>query len=281
MTGNTRTAVQNAQITEYGSSKAEKHARLQRRMLLRGRTPSVSPVEKILLERQGRTDGAADLVRPDADGSWNSPFIRREESRLSEYCSKVWGLLQIDNAELLTRLGTLIDEIDDCIERLEELTRETKDLTESYKDEPVSRKRGEENLSEGQVRARRSREQSKRFAPLRKKKTAIESRLRELFEEACILRNRMTENCNASRLVCERTMQHSGQRLNVYWRAAMMTSPSSKDMPAAPASLHMPEAESIYFRSHRKIFDEADAKLAYIAENYAIEEENDSAEKSA
>ena len=244
---------------------AARHAGVQRKMLIRGKTPGIRLFEKWQLVRQGRKDGASDLVRPVSDKEWSSSFISRESNSLNEYCDKVWGLLQIDNLEILCRLGELSEDMEECSRQIGEINERIETMTEAQTGEAISRKRGEEALSEGQVKERRARERAKRLAPLYLKKSRLEERISEGFEEASILRNRMMENCNSARMVCERSRAHTYQRIDVYWHAAMLTSPSSKDMPVVPAVELSPKAEETYFRNHDALLRETDERLRSIA----------------
>lgn len=244
---------------------AAKHAGVQRKMLIRGKTPGIKLFEKWQLVRQGRKDGASDLVRPVSGKEWSSTFISRESNSLSEYCDKVWGLLQIDNLELLCRLGELAEDMEESARQIAEINERIETMTEAQTGETISRKRGEEALSEGQIKERRARERAKRLAPLYRKKSRLEERISEGFEEASILRNRMIENCNSARMVCERIKEHTCQRIDVYWHAAMLSSPTSKDMPVVPAVELSPKAEETYFRNHGTLLRETDERLRSIA----------------
>ena len=244
---------------------AARHAGVQRKMLIRGKTPGIRLFEKWQLVRQGIKDGASELVRPVSGKEWSSSFISRESNSLNEYCDKVWGLLQIDNLEILCRLGELSEDMEECSRQIGEINERIETMTEAQTGEAISRKRGEEALSEGQVKERRARERAKRLAPLYLKKSRLEERISEGFEEASILRNRMMENCNSARMVCERSRAHTYQRIDVYWHAAMLTSPSSKDMPVVPAVELSPKAEETYFRNHDALLRETDERLRSIA----------------
>jgi len=176
-----------------------KHAGVQRKMLIRGKTPGIMLFERWRLVRQGRKDGASDLVRPVSGKGWSSSFISRESNSLNEYCDKVWGLLQIDNLELLSRLGVLTEDMEECARQIGEINRRIETMTKAQTGETISRKRGEEALSEGQVKERRARERAKRLSPLCQKKSLLEERIGESLEEASFLRSRMIENCNSGR----------------------------------------------------------------------------------
>ena len=51
-------------------------------------------LERLYLVVSGWLAGMHRIMRACPDGTWSSPFLRREEDALKEYSSKVWGIEQ-------------------------------------------------------------------------------------------------------------------------------------------------------------------------------------------
>lgn len=94
------------------------------------------------------------------------------------------------------------------------------------------RKEGEENLTENQVAARRSRERAESLKPLRESASAYERELAETIELFFSGLSRIHEKFDTTVEIKNRVLQHSQRRVDVYWRSAMRRMP---DLPAIPS----------------------------------------------
>lgn len=249
-------------------------AKYQTRLLTHGKAGRIGWFESIPLKLSGRKDGSCGLPKKDDVGEWNSAVLSRESHSFKEFCDKTWGRLQIDLAERFSRLGYLVNETERLEKRLEEIRQElekAENITATASG--AERHRGEELLSERQIKHRRARENAKRLQPYRSVKQSLEVELRECLQEAIAIRSEITEANNTARLICERVMDHTRQRIDVYWNAALNSHPQGERLPAAPSVRLVPEAELVYFQQHRLFLEAAAETISYLSLKYDITNE--------
>ena len=253
-------------------------AKYQTYLLTYGKAEKIGWFESIPLKLAGRKDGPRGLPKKDDAGEWNSAVLSRESHSFKEFCDRTWGRLQIDLAERFSRLGYLIDEAERLEKRLEEIRQELEKVESTMATASgVERHRGEELLSESLIKHRRDRENVKRLQPYRSAKQTIEDELRECLQEAIAIRSEITEANNAARLICERVMDHTRQRIDVYWNAALKRHPHGERLPAAPSVRLVPEAELVYFQQHRLFLEAAAETISYLSLKYDITNEKEEA----
>lgn len=112
------------------------------------------------------------------------------------------------------------------------------------------RKRGEELLSEAQVRARRRREFERKAAVVRAQAAEIGNTLAEHYLELSKLHSIVTDAESEARLSCKRAENHTRQRIDAYWRSVLRTHPEQERMPAFPLVLPGANAERAYFERY-------------------------------
>lgn len=250
--------------------------RYQTRLLARGKARRIGWLEAIPLKLAGHRDGTRGLPKKDDAGEWASAVLSRESHSFKEFCDRTWGRLQIDLAEQFSRLGYLAEEAERLENRLEEIREELEKAEgNTTSDSLAERHRGEELLSENQIKHRRTRENERRLQPYRSARRTIETRLRECLQEAIAIRSEITEANNATRLICERVMDHTRQRLDVYWQSALVSHPEGERIPAVPSVRLVPEAELVYFQQHRPFLEDAAEKISYLSLKYDITNEKE------
>ena len=250
--------------------------RYQTRLLARGKARRIGWLEAIPLKLAGHRDGTRGLPKKDDAGEWASAVLSRESHSFKEFCDRTWGRLQIDLAERFSRLGYLTEEAGRLENRLEEIQQELEKAEgTTTSDSLTERHKGEELLSENQIKHRRARENDRRLQPYRSARQMIEIKLRECLQEAIAIRSEITEANNAARLICERVMDHTRQRLDVYWQSAIDSHPEGGRLPAVPSVRLVPEAEIVYFQQHRPFLEDTAEKISYLSLKYDITKEKE------
>lgn len=224
-----------------------KEARRRLRQVQNGRVHYLGPLERLTLSIAGRIDGARSQPREISDGSWSSPLIRKETDALEEHCDRVWGTELVRLEPYHVRIGQLVTDI----ARLERQLRKSETEDVPVKEEFLAmRKRGEEQLTDAQVCARRQREYDRRVDAARSRTDAVENTLAAHYLELAKLHSIVTDAENEARLCCERVTNHTKQRIDAYWRAALRTHPEQQRMPAYLLPLPETNAERTYFQLH-------------------------------
>ena len=224
----------------------------------KGKVKGVGLFEGIVLKITGRIDGARNLPRECGDGCWMSPHLNREVHSYDEFSSRIWGQLQIEEETEYARLGMLMDSI---VHTKVQLGTAKAELNEalSYEEIPsTSRKHGERKLTEIQVATRRANERAKRLAVFRSRVGILQKRLDSEVDEFSELRNKIIEDNNSTRMICDRVKEHMLQRIDVYWNDALYKHSENAKMPAVPAIMVTSCAEIVYMESHKALMQKAE-----------------------
>ncbi len=235
----------------------EKMRRLRYEKVNTGQGRKVGFLEAIVLKVTGFFDGRKGLPRRTDDKGWYSPFMNRDVNSYEEFCSHMWGSLQIENEEDYARLEELMDGI---LRNQSLLMGAKEDLIEASKggsvQEPL-RKKGEDKLTDTQVLARRKAEKNKRLVPLKNEVSRLEQELREAEAALSDLHSKLAEDDNTTRLICHRVREHILMRMDVYWNSALRHHPDSIAMPVVPVMELKEEAEEVYLRPHKELMQRA------------------------
>lgn len=226
--------------------------------LRKGRIKGVGFFEKICLKSVGFIDGKRNLPRENQSGKWVSPHLDREVRSYDEFTSRMWGHLQIEEEAAYAHLGELMDSLVHTRNLLEEAMIDLDKATEDEKSADISRKYGESRLTEGQVIARRANEKAKRMAPLHDRVSSLQSKLSSEIDEFSNLRNRILEDNNSTRMICNRVKDHLYQRMDVYWNAAMRKHSDNAQMPVVPCVEVESRAETVYMEPHTLLMQRAE-----------------------
>ena len=171
-----------------------------------GRAKHPSPLERFSLSVAGRLDGVRSQLREGEKGIWTSPLIQKESDALEAQCSRTWGMVlsclepyRQRESQLRIAIGQL-ESVRDHARSADTLMEET-DL--------MVRKRGEELLTEAQVRACWQRERLRAETALRIQEEAITTRLVDILLELARIHSIITDAESRARMSCERVMNHT------------------------------------------------------------------------
>lgn len=126
-------------------------------------------------------------------------------------------------------------------------------------DSEFTRKKGEDNLTDAQIRARRKAEKEKKLAPVKKKVAGLEQELKNAEEAFSALHSKLVEDDNTTRLICHRVRDHILMRLDVYWNSALRRHPDGASMLMVPVMELKDEAEEVYLSLHKVLMKRAAA----------------------
>lgn len=240
--------------------------------LKKGKVKNVGFFEKLGLKIAGYSDGKRNLPR-DSSCGWMSPHLDKEIRSYDEFASRMWGRLQVEEEEDYARLGELMDSIAHTKELLDE-AKSTLGGAEA-KENPAdkSRKNGESKLTDAQVASRRSREREKRLSPLKGRVGSLQSKLTTEIDEFSLLRNKIIENNNSTRMICNRVRDHIYQRIDIYWNAALRKHSDKSKMPVVPCIEVTSRSESVYMEPHKLLMHKAEAFSKELSNDNETEEE--------
>lgn len=228
--------------------------------LSKGKVKKLGFLETLKFKISGYRDGKQGMPKAsDERGSYTSPVINREVNAFEEFCALQWGAIQYENQKAYARMTELLDEIfqlqkshEAAIQRLAAARADVKTA------EPVLRKYGEEELSEIQVKSRRTAERNRYLASYRAKVNTLEDKIVILLEEFSKLHGMLTEMDNSTRLMCSCAKAHMLQRLDVYYRASLRKHPKRDTMPPA-LKVDIPfRSEQLYREPHEKAMKNAE-----------------------
>lgn len=214
--------------------------------------------EKISLKIAGFMDGVRGLPREDDKGNWLSPYIDKEIRSYDEFSSRMFGQLQIEEEENYARLGKLMDSIEHIKMQLESAKSNLDEVLENEGTVDISRKHGEDKLTDAQVAARRSSEREKRIAPFKSRLISLQSQLTSEINEFIRLRNKIIEDNNSTRMICNRVKDHLHMRIDTYWNAVLRKHPNNSMVPVVSAVEVSSRAEEVYMEPHRGLMQKAE-----------------------
>ena len=240
-------------MREYIKFDPDRFLEIQNRHLNQGRSKDIGIVERFILSFRGRRDGLNKMPGLNEEGIWTTPVLKQEEARYDEYCDRMWGYDQIRCNDIFVEAETLLDDIRYKSGELEKVRRQKKDLTMELTGVPAYRKRGEEELSDSQVTARRQRENEERIAPYSGKIHTLEEAISQDFADLFRLLNFLIESGNAFRYICDRQKNHTLQRINVYWNMLLKSHPEKEKLPVCLRLDLKAEAEEVFNRQHENV----------------------------
>lgn len=224
-----------------------------------GKGKKIGSFEAICLKIRGFFDGRKGFPRQTDSNNWYSPFMNQEVNSFGEFCSHTWGSLQIENEGEYAHLEELMDGIRQKKGLLEVAKADLAVAAKRENDSESARKKGEDNLTDAQIRARRKAEKEKKLAPVKKKVAGLEQELKNAEEAFSALHSKLVEDDNTTRLICHRVREHILMRLDVYWNSALRRHPDGASMPVVPVIELEDEAEEVYLSSHKILMKRAAA----------------------
>ncbi len=224
-----------------------------------GKGKKIGFFESIGLKIKGFCDGRKGFPRQTDKNDWFSSFMNQEVNSFEEFCSHTWGSLQIENEGEFARLEGLMDGIRQKKGLLEAAKADFAVAATRENDSEFARKKGEDNLTDAQIRARRKAEKEKKLAPVKKKVAGLEQELKNAEEAFSALHSKLVEDDNTTRLICHRVRDHILMRLDVYWNSALRRHPDGESMPVVPVIELEDEAEEAYLSLHNVLMKRAAA----------------------
>lgn len=223
----------------------------------KGKGRRLGTFESIALKFIGYQDGHKGLPRLTDENVWYSTYMEREVKSFGEFCSHIWGSLQIENEERYTKLEELMTGIRQKRESLEAAKYALVVVDQNEDRAVIARKNGEDKLTDRQIRVRREAERERRIAPVKSKITDIEHELKELEEAFSTLYSKLVEDNNTTRMICHRVKEHISMRIAIYWNSALMSHPDGGVMPVAPVFDLTNDAEETYLTPHQDLMKRA------------------------
>lgn len=242
---------------EAVSVNREKMRKQRYKKVNNGKGKKVGSFEFIFLKIRGFCDGRKGFPRQTDSSDWYSPFMDQEVNSFGEFCSHTWGSLQIENEGEYVRLEKLMDSIRQTKGLIEMARADLAVAVKREGDLESARKKGEYNLTDAQIRARRKAEKEKKLVPVKKKMAGLEQELKNAEEEFSALHSKLVEDDNTTRLICHRVRDHILIRLDVYWNSALRRHPDGASMPVVPVIELKDEAEEAYLSLHKVLMKRA------------------------
>lgn len=244
---------------EDASVDREKMRKQRHKKVNTGKGKKVGFFESFGLKIKGICDGRKGFPRQTDKEDWYSPFMNQEVNSFEEFCSHTWGSLQIENEGEYARLEKLMDGIHQKKGLLEAARADLAVANKKENDSESARKKGEDRLTDAQIRARRKAEKEKKLAPFKSKAAGLEQELKDAEETFADLHSKLVEDDNTTRLICHRVRGHILMRLDVYWNSALRCHPDGASMPVVPVLELKDEAEEAYLRPHKELMKRAAA----------------------
>jgi hypothetical protein len=240
--------------------------------LKKGKVKRIGLFEKLGLKIAGYTDGKRNLPRDGVSG-WMSPHLDKEIRSYDEFASRMWGRLQVEEEESYARLGELMDSIAHTKSLLDAAKSALAGADTKEKSTDNSRKKGEGKLTDAQVSARRFNEKAKRLVPLKGRLNSIQSKLSAEIDEFFQLRNKIIEDNNSTRMICNRVRDHIYQRLDIYWNATLRKHSEKEKMPVVPLIEINSRSETVYMEPHKILMQKAETFSKELSNDEETEEE--------
>ena len=230
---------------------------------------SLGLLEKGILSIEGQLDSKHQLIKK-VGNTWTSPFVIKEVDSLQEYCAKAWGALQNDNTYLLAKAKYLMVDIERCSKRIKKIEDEIENVKK--RTSLAARKRGEEDLSESVVTARRTKELNRELMPLKSLQDHLEKQIHNNFDAVNAIANALNEFRNTTMIICEKVSEHSRQRIDYYWRSVLFARPDDTELPVMPEYEIPSKYEEFFVKRHNELLLEIEDLNKLINEMYSRKE---------
>lgn len=232
------------QVTFFEKKKNKKK---QIHSLKKGRTKSLGLVETLVMKHAGWSDGRKNLLRCSEEGVWQSSRLKGEVDSYEEYCGVLFGQLKVESEEVFNEVNTLLDKTELLQKSLVTSQKELEaELT--IKTNTNERKFGEEELTDEQVVARRTREHNNHLNVFRLRVDEAKKSIEHNCEEIFSMLGTLGESYDSTCKIANRLLQHCQRRVDVYWRSALRQNDS---LPPVPNVIFTDNSEE-KFGSHYK-----------------------------
>lgn len=240
----------------------------------------ISGSEKRHLIKAGKKDGAKGFPRAGEDNIITSSNIEGEIEALYECETDIWSLLQLqvepriqEMKDLYNKIPLLENELKIAEAKLQEIQGEKTNLN--------TRTRGDEKLTDGQVFSRRQAEYNRKIKPYKDK---VDQTKQEIYDCKLTFEKLMTEiveTQNYTRMKCQKICNHTRQRIDIYYGAALLKHPLSNELPPILKIKLIPEGELTYLAQHTGFLDEAKEYILYLKHTYDFSYKQEIAGKSS
>ena len=236
---------------DKGGSAMEKKKDQNKRIhnLEKGKAKSLGFFETISMKYAGWLDGRKNLLRLSEDGVWQSSKLKGEVDSYEEFCGKLFGHLKVEEEKAFKDMNVLFDRITPLRKKLI-LSKEELERVINSKTITNERKIGEEELTEAQVIARRTRERDKFLQPFYSHVDEAKEMLDSTIEEIFSLLSQITENFDSTCKIANRLLQHSQRRIDVYWRSAMR---QNDELPPVPDIIFTDKSEKAFQKHYDEV----------------------------
>lgn len=238
------------------------------RSLGKGNTKSIGIFEKIGMKYAGWVDGRKGLLRCGANGVWQSSILKQEVDAYEEFCAEQFGLLKVEEEDNFKEINILFDKIVPLRKKLSDARNALCKASNNPKGLSL-RKAGEENLTDVQVIARRTREKEEHLRPLQEEADRCEKQLSDVVDEIFSILSQVQESFDSANRINHRLLQHVQRRIDVYWRSAARHMP---DLPALPNVTFTNIAERGYEEHYKAVVEKAEKLREELALEFKKEE---------
>ena len=233
-----------------------KQSKQRLKRLEKEKTKSLGLAETLMMKYAGWNDGRNELLRCNADGTWESSVLKQEVDAFEELCAHHMAELKLEEEKTFNEMNVLFDKVDPLRKKL----FDAKAALEQAKEKAVDvtmRKEGEENLTEAQIVSRRHREHERMLLPLKKKVETYDKEFSDTVDSIFANLSQVKEAFDTTVKINQRVLQHSQRKIDVYWRSAMLQMPK---LPALPMVVFSNVSEQA-FESHYRQAEERAKKL--------------------
>ena len=102
---------------------------------------------------------------------------------------------------------------------------------------------------------------------------SLQSKLTAEIDEFSQLRNKIIEDNNSTRMICNRVKDHIYQRLDIYWNAALRKHSDNEKMPVVPSVEVESRSENVYLEPHELLMHKAEMFSMQLSNNEENKEE--------
>lgn len=229
------------------------------RSLEKEKLKSLGILEILSLKYAGWQDGRKGLIRQSEEGVWQSSRLKGETDSYEEFCGKLYGRLKLEEEEEFRSVNVLFNRAGTQYRALEE-AKERLNAALGGKTALAERRAGEEELTEAQIIARRSRERSRQLEHCYRSVSEKEKILKDTVDEIFVRFSRIKESYDSTRKIANRLLQHSQRRIDVYWRSA---SRQNQELPPVP-NIDFADQSEKGFREH---YEKLEKKIDDLKQN--------------
>ncbi|MCR5836275.1 MAG: hypothetical protein K6G88_07205 [Lachnospiraceae bacterium] len=227
--------------------KNKRNKKKQIRNLKKGKTKSLGLFETLVMKHAGWSDGRKNLLKCSEEGVWQSSRLKGEIDSYEEYCGVLFGQLKVESEDVFNDVNMLLDKTELLQKNLVTSQKEL-EAELAIKTNVNERKFGEEELTDEQIVARRTREHNNHLNVFRQRVDETKKSIEQNCEEIFSMLGTLGETYDSTCKIANRLFQHCQRRVDVYWRSALRQNDS---LPPIPNVIFTKNSEE-QFGSHYK-----------------------------